>query len=145
MAVRISMSGLGTAVLCLAMAWAMPARAQQGDPVQLVISEDVCRSLVAHQPAPDVEYRPGVDVHGRPVAPADLPGGLDFVAPEDFVVSITRELAGQFGIPEDPGIFEGEAILGTVSFVDGQLYFDGRPLFDPAQSIIRRLCRERSR
>ncbi|NBC31823.1 MAG: hypothetical protein GVY13_04025 [Alphaproteobacteria bacterium] len=140
MAVRIMR--LGMSVFCLSIAAAVPATAQRNDPVQLVISEDVCRALVAHQPAAGVEYQPGVDVHGRPVAPADLPGGLDFVAPEDFVVSITRELAGQFGIPEDPGVFEAEAILGTVSFVDGQLFFDGRPLFDPAQALIRRLCRE---
>jgi hypothetical protein len=34
----------------------------------------LCQALVKHTPAPDVNYQPGVDVHGKPVAPADLPG-----------------------------------------------------------------------
>ena len=40
----------------------------------VVISGQDCQRLVRHVPAPDVAYKPGVDVHGKPVAPADLPG-----------------------------------------------------------------------
>jgi hypothetical protein len=40
-----------------------------------------CRLLERHQPAPDVAYRPGVDVRGRPVAPADLGGAPGFELP----------------------------------------------------------------
>ena len=29
-----------------------------------------CASFVSHIPTTDVAYKPGVDVHGRPVAPA---------------------------------------------------------------------------
>ena len=119
------------------------SQAQDASPIGLVISADTCRALVAHEPAPDVAYQPGVDMLGRPVAPADLPGGIRFEAPEDFVVPITRDLEGQFGFPEDTGVFEGEAIFGTVTYIDGQLFFDGQPLFDPAQALIQRLCRER--
>ncbi|WP_207478827.1 hypothetical protein [Arenibaculum pallidiluteum] len=32
-------------------------------------------------PAPDVTYQPGVDVHGRLVAPADIGGGSGFQLP----------------------------------------------------------------
>lgn len=119
--------------------------AQEQPPVQLVISDDVCRALVAHEPAADVAYQPGVDVLGRPVAPADLPGGVRFDAPEDFVVPISRDLDGQFGFPDDTTVFEGDAIFGTVTYIDGQLFFNNQPLFDPAQALIARLCRERGR
>ena len=120
--------------------------AQDEPPVpRLIISDEVCRALVAHEPAADVAYQPGVDVLGRPVVAADLPGAIRFDAPEDFVIPITRDLDGQFGFPEDTGVFEGEAIFGTVAYVDGQLFFDGQPLFDPAQALIARLCRERGR
>lgn len=119
------------------------ALAQDAPQTQLVIRADVCRSLVAHEPAPDVTYQPGVDARGRPVAPADLPGGISLEVPEDFAVLISRDLAGQFGIPEDSGVFEGNVILGLVTYTDGQLFFDGQPLFDPAQAVIARLCRER--
>src|SRR5271168_4053724 len=41
---------------------------------RIVITRDMCnQASVQYQPAPDVAYQPGVDVYGRPVAPADLP------------------------------------------------------------------------
>src|SRR3546814_15670542 len=46
------------------------------------ITEDDCARLVPHVPAPDVEYRPGVDAAGRPVAPADLPGSTRIAFPD---------------------------------------------------------------
>jgi hypothetical protein len=38
------------------------------------VTKQDCARLVHHQPSADVAYQPGVDVHGRPVAAADLPG-----------------------------------------------------------------------
>lgn len=38
------------------------------------VTKSDCAQLVAHHPAPGVAYQPGVDVHGKYVAPADLPG-----------------------------------------------------------------------
>jgi hypothetical protein len=38
------------------------------------VTRNDCRTLVQHRPAPDVAYQPGTDVHGKYVAPADLPG-----------------------------------------------------------------------
>ena len=58
------------------LAW--PAVAQQVlSPLstKVVISGQDCQRLVRHVPAPDVAYKPGIDVHGKAVAPADLPGG----------------------------------------------------------------------
>lgn len=40
----------------------------------IYVTRKDCMALVAHHPAADVTYQPGVDVHGRYVAPADLPG-----------------------------------------------------------------------
>jgi len=40
----------------------------------VIISTQDCQRLVRHVPAPDVAYKPGVDVHGKTVAPADLAG-----------------------------------------------------------------------
>ena len=50
----------------------------------LVVSRQDCQRLVRHVPAADVAYQPGVDVQGRPVAPADLGGGLDLGLPESY-------------------------------------------------------------
>src|SRR4051812_40466407 len=38
---------------------------------RIVITRDMCaQASIEHRPAPDVTYRPGTDVYGRPVAPA---------------------------------------------------------------------------
>jgi len=50
------------------------AAALQAAAQTVVVDSAACRALTAHQPAPDVAYRPGVDATGRPVAPADLGG-----------------------------------------------------------------------
>ena len=50
---------------------ALPALADD----RVAVSRADCQRLVAHVPAADVAYKPGVDVHGKAVASADLPGG----------------------------------------------------------------------
>ena len=42
-----------------------------------------------HEPAPDVAYQPGVDVHGRAVAPADLNGGSQIELPDVIYIGGT--------------------------------------------------------
>lgn len=39
------------------------------------VTRETCNHVVAHQPAADVAYRPGVDVNGNSVAPANLNNG----------------------------------------------------------------------
>ena len=53
--------------LVLAFVLGGPARA-----ALLSVKPDDCAALVAHVPDDDVAYRPGVDVRGNKVAPADL-------------------------------------------------------------------------
>lgn len=38
------------------------------------VTRSDCMALVRHHPSADVTYQPGADVHGKYVAPADLPG-----------------------------------------------------------------------
>src|SRR3546814_2263921 len=67
------------------------------------ITEDDCARLVPHVPAPDVEYRPGVDAAGRPVAPAALPGSPRIVFPDAYRIPIEVDLAGRYRGPAVPG------------------------------------------
>ena len=48
---------------------ALASEAPAGPP-SVLVGREICRRLVAHRPAPDVLYRPGVNLRGRPVAPA---------------------------------------------------------------------------
>ena len=59
----------------------------------VVITESHCRELVRHVPADDVAYRPGVEVKGRSVAPADLGGGTHIPVPDPFAITIKVELS----------------------------------------------------
>src|SRR5688572_15205808 len=38
----------------------------------ITIDPSACREVIRHVPDADVAYKPGVDVHGKKVAPADL-------------------------------------------------------------------------
>ncbi len=115
------------------------------------IDFDDCARIVAHVPAPDVAYRPGVDVDGNAVAPADLDdvGRLDLDG-EDVVVEIAVPLRAFPGTVGDPVEFEAEggaidrfhaaAQVGAVTVRDGNVYFNGRLISKPDLKRYAELC-----
>ncbi|MDO8606289.1 MAG: hypothetical protein Q7R40_07125 [Phaeospirillum sp.] len=86
---------LSVGVACLCCLGGAPAVAQQanGAPMVITITKTDCSRLIQHQPAPDVAYKPGVDVRGKPVASADAdPSRAEFarkVLPEVLEFPIT--------------------------------------------------------
>lgn len=56
---------------------------------EVTVTRGDCAQVVRHEPAPDTAYRPGADVQGRAVSPADLGGGLQWRPPETFTFAIT--------------------------------------------------------
>ena len=46
-----------------------------------VLDRRTCARIVVHVAEPDVIFRPGVDVRGRPVVPAEGSGGLRIETP----------------------------------------------------------------
>ena len=101
---------------------------------------DACSAVVEHRPAPDVAYRPGVDVNGRPVVPADLN------APS---IELPEELSFEIDVPmlprdrrrsADRGYY-GEALVGFLTLHrDGSLSFNGRPMDDRSVASLRAAC-----
>jgi len=108
----------------------------------LVIEAADCRRLVEHVPAPDVAYRPGVDVEGRPVAPADLDGGVTLDLPKEYLIDIEVDLAERLGIPRRPGLFDGDVEVGVVAVRGNDVYFNGKLIEESGLAELRRLCRE---
>lgn len=101
----------------------------------IVIVEEVgaCRLVEIHRPAPDVAYQPGVDVHGRKVAPADLPGSAAVVLPKTIPVDLRIPLSAFLGAETPPFLDEAEVDAGRVS-VDirtGALFYNGQRLDSP--------------
>ena len=126
--------------LSAALATAALARDEPAD--TLVISARDCRRLViAHEPAADVAYQPGVDVRGRPVVPADLGGALRVRPPDPVVIDIVIPLFTFLG-PHTPPLTEDAGVYaGTVVLEGGRLYYDGQPLDDPVTAAIAAQCR----
>jgi hypothetical protein len=104
-----------------------------------------CRILERHRPDEDVEagaaYRPGVDLAGRPVAPADLGGGRRPVVPPVVELGLAVEpLRGG----RDPFGTAGSSIpVGRVGIDTrtGEATLDGRPLGPADREAMAVACR----
>lgn len=103
--------------------------------IVVVGHEDCARIVARYEPAADVAYRPGVDVEGRPVAPADL--APQIVAPDSFAIPITFDIAPRLG-----SRFGMEAGLGTVNYRDGVAYYNGQRLDDDGAAELAALCQD---
>ena len=128
-------------ILIAAALLAADAAPAQADGGRVQVSRDDCRRLVEHHPDPDVAYTPGVDVHGRPVAPADLPGGLN-IRPADVVEfdisfnPLHGKTGERFGSTE---VYVGKI---SVNLTTGAVTFNDVPLTDPEQAELARKCRD---
>jgi hypothetical protein len=126
-------------VLILTLAgWVAPANAE------VAISRRDCERLVRHEPAPDVAYQPGVDVHGRPVAPADLGGGSQIELPDVIYIPIEVLIQDKYGIPANSVLYDATALVGVVSVRGNQVYFEDKLLSDPEVAALEVACRDRS-
>ena len=138
---------LCAAIVCIScLAWAQtptpPGRSPAPRP-QLQVTAADCRRLVQAAPSGDVNYRPGVDVYGRQVAPADLDPAPPLGPPERMTVNIDADLR-RFGVPATSPLFEPFVGVGAISFdSSGNVFFNGRPLGGGEQAAIAELCRQR--
>lgn len=118
---------------------ALFASAAQADAPTIRVDPAACRYVTRHQPSADVEYKPGVDVHGKPVAPADLPDGASIQMPDHIDIDLTADIARRFGIPTN-NLYRGEARIGTVTVQGSQVLFNGRPIQPAAEADLLALC-----
>jgi hypothetical protein len=141
-------SGPGlTALVLLGLIFARSSSLAEPNPEQdesqrIKISVADCRSLVAHSPRPDVAYRPGVDVQGRPVAPADLTPTPEALS-EDVVIELFIRL-GTLAPSVNPALGQSETHVGLVRLDPrtGQAWLDDQELADPALAALASACAE---
>ena len=115
----------------------VPAAAQPRD---VVVSREDCRTVVAHVPANDVAYQPGVDALGRPVVPADLGGGPVFTLPDPLVIRLDVELADRFGLSANPGDVEPQLTAGFIAISGDQVVINGQPLLSEEELALQAAC-----
>ncbi len=131
------------AALLLALA-ALPTAAEAGGQT-ITVSSQACAAVAHQNDAPGVAYQPGVDVKGKAVAPADLPGSDNATLNDRLAnnpVKITVDLQRRFGIPADANLFQGRSQVGYVTVKDGKAYLDGIPLDSTEQGLLSAACRD---
>jgi hypothetical protein len=123
--------GLLATVLLLASPVALAAPA---------IDADVCQWMVTYQPdaAGGADYKPGVDVEGRPVVEADI-NPSPAAVPSVIRFGLTADMAQQIGI--DTAGFEGAALIGQIEMdMNGHMTFNGQPMEGEAEAALRAMC-----
>ena len=101
----------------------------------IIVTRAACKELVSHVPDDDVTYKPGVDVRGNKVAPADLNGGSNILnaLPKEIEFPVTIDFFKYAGIAVPNGV-SGEQNIGTISYRNGRVYFNDQPLGDDANT-----------
>ncbi|MDG2270153.1 MAG: hypothetical protein P8M28_07050 [Alphaproteobacteria bacterium] len=104
------------------------------------ITDSDCSQLVTHVAALDVNYRPGVDVNGNAVAPADLNAQPQISVPDVISIPVTIDLATNLGINTP---FLARPTVGEVQITrDGRVSFNGQPIGDSAQHELAKRCQQ---
>ena len=142
------------AVIALSLLAPVAAAAQSanGNVRRASITGDDCRRLVNHVPSADVAYQPGVDVHGKPVAAADLPGsgGSMQVLPKVLDFDYTINPAAFVNKAQGGGATALAASSNTMMAVakihfdlaSGQLTINGQPVDSTGEQAIAEECRK---
>ncbi|WP_416896762.1 MAG: hypothetical protein ACMVY4_14680 [Minwuia sp.] len=114
-------------ILLLALMLSCPAAAQT-----IVVDDGRCRLVSAHVAAPDVAYKPGVDVNGKAVVPADLNGGNAVRTPRFVPIPLNIPIAEFLAVrPPFLDQVEVDAGLVLVDVETGYLTYDGQRLDQP--------------
>lgn len=93
----------------------------------------LCQSLARHVPAADVAYKPGVDVRGKAVVPADLNAPM-VQAPGKIYIPVEIDLIEKFGLTVDPALkLDTEVALVGVA-PDGTVDYNGQDITSGAAS-----------
>lgn len=97
--------------------------------------DSFCEIVMDHTPSDDVAYKPGIDVRGNPVVPADLGEAAQYDIPDVVRIPLTIDLAEQL----DQDLPDGFEMNGNVGFVDilkdGGVRWNGRDVTNNAQVL----------
>ena len=125
------------------------AQSTANQPVRITITKTDCSRLVRHTPSADAAYKPGVDVHGKPVAPADLPGSganaVPGLIPDVLEIPLTVKPMQSAGYATSSGLSDSNMSLGSVRYdvAKGTFTINGQPLGDPEQNALAEACAKR--
>lgn len=105
----------------------------------LTLKREDCLRFLQEDTSSDVTYKPGVDVRNRPVASADLDGGIKIPLPEVISIPIRFDLKKYFRIPQEvtrKTHQEIEKILQELSASDQSLQTDFKSVHNKNASAL---------
>ncbi len=110
-----------------------------------VVDPVLCRALTKHVPQADVAYQSGVDVYGKPVAPADLPDSPRMTLPDTIKIPLTLNLVKMLNLntavyPYTQIGVGTEAALGVLTVEGDKVLLNDQPLSDVQQDKLAVLC-----
>ncbi len=112
------------------------------------VTKSDCMALARHHPSADATYQPGADVHGKYVAPADLPeSNAGLVLPDrvQFDLKINPMNYATGGHSGNAGKYDNTDLpVGRVSvdLKSGQTLFNGKPLDGEQDQYVLDACRK---
>lgn len=123
----------------------LPFELAQATENEVKISKRDCQRLVRDRSAADVEYKPGVDIHGHKVAPANVGGTTPKLKlPNELTIDIGVDLEKHLGVGDDSEKFSGNVSIGKVKFDHrtGRVTFNGQSIDNSHTNAFALQCRE---
>jgi len=116
--------------------------------LQVYVTRQDCARLVAHHPDPGVAYQPGTDIHGKPVAPADLPGSQNLKLLPDRITFDLKLNPLAYGAPQSAS--NAQKFANTqipvahidVDILSGAVRINGQSLDNEQTRIVTEACRK---
>ena len=124
---------------------ALPIQLSFAVDAEIKVTKKDCQRVEKHLARNDVAYKPGVDVHGKPVVPADLDDNR-LQLPETIIIDLSLPLQDLYegAKGEDEKLANAEVQVGKLEYnlSSGKLKFNGQALGDPALNAIAIECRK---
>ena len=113
------------------------------DETRIVISDKDCKRLLLKQASKSADYVPGVDVKGRKVKSADLPGSNKIAIPDELSFDISPKIYQMLGTTPPTGLEDTAVKVGTVTVKkSGGIYFNGKRLNSRTRKELTKLCKQ---
>lgn len=105
-----------------------------------MLDQAECQYLSEYQQEEGVEYKPGRDVHGKPVVEADI--SQSPMMPEKFTLDVTVDTAKYLGLAVPAGV-ETTGKIGTITFEKGKILFNDKPMEGDSVTALKALCKSK--
>ncbi|NQV80089.1 MAG: hypothetical protein HQ495_06010 [Alphaproteobacteria bacterium] len=107
---------------------------------KIALSRASCVAIIRYVDTGDAAFKPGVDVHGRPVVGANISEPSTTDVSSDITFTLTLRL-GDFGPGIASGLVDSTASVGEVSIRGNNVLLNGQSLSDAQANTLALACK----